>query len=188
MAVGQKVGYLRVSSITQSTERQLDSVTLDRIFEERASGKDQDRPVLQEMLRFLREGDHLFVHSMDRLARNLSDLLKIVTDLTSKGVRVTFVKESLSFTGDDDPVARLMLSIMGGVAEFERSMIRSRQAEGIALAKAKGNVYTGRKPSLSHVKAEELRSRVKAGEKKSALAREFKISRETLYSYLRDAG
>jgi len=187
MAVGQKVGYLRVSSITQSTERQLDSVTLDRIFEEKASGKDQDRPVLQEMLRFLRDGDHLFVHSMDRLARNLSDLLKIVTDLTSKGVRVTFVKESLTFTGDDDPMARLMLSIMGGVAEFERSMIRSRQAEGIALAKAKGNVYTGRKPSLSPIKAEELRSRVKAGEQKSALAREFKISRETLYSYVRDA-
>ncbi len=188
MSAGQKVGYLRVSSITQSTERQLDSLPLDRVFEEKASGKDQLRPVLQEMLRFLREGDQLFVHSMDRLARNLSDLLKIVTDLTSKGVRVTFVKESLTFTGDDDPMARLMLSIMGGVAEFERSIIRSRQAEGIALAKAKGNVYKGRKPSLNPAKAEELRSRALAGEKKSALAREFKISRETLYSYLRDAG
>ena len=185
MSVGQKVGYLRVSSGTQSTERQLDSLTLDRIFEEKASGKDQLRPVLQEMLRFVREGDQLFVHSMDRLARNLSDLLKIVTDLTSKGVRVTFVKESLTFTGDDEPMAKLMLSIMGGVAEFERSMIRSRQAEGIALAKAKGNVYKGRKPSLNPTQAEQLRCRAQAGEKKAALAREFKISRETLYSYLR---
>ena len=187
MSIGQKVGYLRVSSLTQTTERQLDSLTLDRIFEEKASGKDQQRPVLQEMLRFLREGDELFVHSMDRLARNLSDLLKIVTDLTTKGVRVTFAKECLTFTGDDEPMAKLMLSIMGGVAEFERSMIRSRQSEGSQLAKAKGNVYKGRKPALGPAQAEQLRCRVQAGEPKAALAREFKISRETLYSYLRMA-
>ena len=186
--MGQKVGYIRVSTLTQNLERQLDGIALDRAFEEKASGKDRERPVLQEMLRFLREGDELFIHSMDRLARNLADLLKMVNELTTKGVRVTFVKESLTFTGDDTPIAKLMLSIMGGVAEFERSMIRSRQAEGIALAKrSRPQVYAGRKPSLSPAKAEELRTRVKAGEKKAILAREFKISRETLYNYLREA-
>jgi len=99
--MGQKVGYIRVSTLTQNLERQLDGIALDRAFEEKASGKDRERPVLQEMLRFLREGDELFVHSMDRLARNLADLLKMVNELTTKGVRVTFVKESLTFTGDD---------------------------------------------------------------------------------------
>ena len=184
--MGQKVGYIRVSTLTQNLERQLDGLALDRAFEEKASGKDRERPVLQEMLRFLREGDELFVHSMDRLARNLADLLKMVNELTTKGVRVTFVKESLTFTGDDTPMAKLMLSIMGGVAEFERSMIRSRQAEGIALAKRnRPQVYSGRKPSLSPAKAEELRTRAMAGEPKAKLAREYGISRETAYSYLR---
>ena len=184
--MGQKIGYTRVSTLSQNLDRQLDGILLDRVFEEKASGKDRERPVLQDMLRFLRDGDELFVHSMDRLARNLGDLLKMVNDLTSKGVKVTFAKESLTFTGDDTPMAKLMLALMGGVAEFERSMIRSRQAEGIALAKKnRPQVYAGRKPSLSPAQAEELRTRAQAGEPKAKLAREFGISRETAYSYIR---
>ncbi len=185
MSVGQKVGYIRVSTVTQNTERQLEGLSLDRIFEERASGKNrQDRPILQEMLAYVRQGDEVIIHSMDRLARNVSDLLEIVTNLTDKGVTVTFSKEFLTFTGEDSAISRLMLTIMGSVAEFERACIRSRQAEGILLAKKRG-AYKGRRPSLSPAQAVQLRERAKAGEKKAALAREFNISRETLYSYLR---
>lgn len=183
--LGQKIGYIRVSSLSQSTERQLDSLTLDRVFEEKASGKDiHGRPVLQEMLRFLRQGDQLYIHSMDRCSRNLLDLIKLVTDLTGRGIKITFVKESLTFSGEDDPMAKLMLGVMGSVAEFERCLIKSRQAEGILKAKQKGNVYLGRRPSLSKKQAEELCSRARAGEKRTALAKEFRISRASLYRYL----
>ena len=127
--------------------------------------------------------DVLVVHSMDRLARNLDDLRKIVLSLTAKGVIVEFVKESLTFTGQDSAMSNLLLSVMGAFAEFERSLIRERQREGITLAK-KAGIYKGRKPSLSPDQATELRIRAANGEKKAGLAREFKISRETLYSYL----
>ena len=118
---------------------------------------------------------------MDRLARSLDGLRKIVLDLTSRGVHVQFVKENLTFTGEDSPMSNLLLSLLGAVAEFERSLIRERQREGIELAKKKG-VYKGRKPSLTKVQVAEIRKRVKAGEKKAALAAEFRISRQTLYS------
>ncbi|MCL8867050.1 recombinase family protein, partial [Salmonella enterica subsp. enterica serovar Enteritidis] len=124
------------------------------------------------------------VHSMDRLARNLDDLRRIVQTLTQRGVHIEFVKEHLSFTGEDSPMANLMLSVMGAFAEFERALIRERQREGIALAKQRG-AYRGRKKSLSSERIAELRQRVEAGEQKTKLAREFGISRETLYQYLR---
>jgi DNA invertase Pin-like site-specific DNA recombinase len=168
----------------QNTERQLEGVTLDRVFEDKVSGKSQDRPALQEMLKHVREGDEVFVHSMDRLARNLGDLLQLVTNLTGRGVRVTFRKESMTFTGDDSSASKLMLSIMGAVAEFERSMILERQREGIAIAKAKG-AYKGRKPSLSPEQVVELRARALAGEKKTSIAAHFGVSRETVYQCLR---
>ena len=179
-----QVGYIRVSSIGQNVERQLEGLTLDETFTDTTSGKSLERPALQEMLRFVRRGDEVLVHSMDRLARNLGDLLHLVKTLTSKGVRVTFRKESLTFTGEDSPVATLMLSIIGAVAAFERAMIRDRQMEGIAIAKNKG-IYKGGKPKLTPVQAALLCQRAHAGEKKAMLAREFNISRETLYSYLR---
>jgi DNA invertase Pin-like site-specific DNA recombinase len=136
------------------------------------------------MLAFVREGDEVLVHSMDRLARNLDDLRRLVQALTKKGVKVTFVKEGLTFTGEDSGMSLLMLSMMGAFAEFERSLLLERQREGIALAKARG-AYKGRKPSLSQDQAVQLRARAAAGEKKALLAREFNISRETLYQYLR---
>ncbi len=107
--------------------------------------------------------------------------------LTGRGVRVEFVKEGLAFTGDDSPMAHLMLSVMGAFAEFERALIRERQREGIALARKRG-VYRGRKRSLSPGQVAELCRRVAAGEQKAALARELGISRETLYQYLVRAG
>jgi DNA invertase Pin-like site-specific DNA recombinase len=184
MPQGQKVGYIRVSSLGQNTERQLDGMTLDRTFEDKVSGKSQDRPALQEMLKHVREGDEVFVHSMDRLARSLGDLLHLVTNLTGRGVRVTFRKEAMTFTGDDSTASKLMLSIMGAVAEFERSMILERQREGIAIAKAKG-AYKGRKPSWSPEQVKDLRARASAGEKKTAIAAYFGVSRETVYQCLR---
>jgi DNA invertase Pin-like site-specific DNA recombinase len=180
----KRVGYIRVSTLDQNTERQLDGQDLDKVFTDKASGKDTKRPQLQAALDYLREGDTLIVHSMDRLARNLDDLRRIVLGLTSKGVLVEFVKERLTFTGEDSAMSHLLLSVMGAFAEFERSLIRERQREGIALAK-KAGVYKGRKPSLTEEQAQQLRARITAGEKKTALAREFGISRETLYQYSR---
>jgi DNA invertase Pin-like site-specific DNA recombinase len=121
---------------------------------------------------------------MDRLARNLDDLRRIVLQLTEKGVHVRFVKECLTFTGEDSPMSTLLLSMLGAVAEFERNLIRSRQFEGIELAKKRG-VYKGRKPSLTECQVADLRRRAEAGDKKTMLAREFRISRETVYQYLR---
>jgi DNA invertase Pin-like site-specific DNA recombinase len=123
----------------------------------------------------------LVVHSMDRLARNLDDLRRMVLDLTGKGVYVQFVKENLTFTGEDSPISDLLLSLLGAVAEFERSMVRERQKEGIALAK-KAGVYKGRKAKLTAEQIKEIRRRIKDGAKKAGLAVEFKVSRQTLYS------
>ena len=179
---GKRVGYIRVSSVDQNTGRQLEGVDLDKSFTDKASGKDAQRPQLKAALDYLREGDVLIVHSMDRLARNLDDLRRIVMELTDRGVQVQFVKEGMLFTGDDSAMSKLLLSVMGAFAEFERSLLKERQREGIALAK-KAGVYKGRKPSLTPERAGELRARIAAGEKKAALAREFGISRETLYQY-----
>lgn len=181
---GKRVGYIRVSTVEQNTERQLEGIQLDKRFTDKASGKDANRPQLQAALDYLREGDVLVVHSMDRLARNLDDLRRIVLDLTQRGVMVEFEKEHLTFTGEDSAMSKLLLSVMGAFAEFERSLLKERQREGIAIAKTKG-VYKGRKPSLTPDRVVELRSRAAAGEKKAGLAREFKISRETLYQYIR---
>jgi DNA invertase Pin-like site-specific DNA recombinase len=184
---GQLVGYIRVSTVDQNTARQLDGLVLSKVFTDKASGKDTKRPELEAALQYLREGDTLVCHSMDRLARNLDDLRKLVNGLTAKGVAVQFIKESMTFTNEAKPMAQLMLSVMGAVAEFERSLIKERQKEGIAIAKQKG-VYKGRKKSLSDSQIEELKLKDKQNNQKNrtALAREYGISRETLYQYLRD--
>tara|TARA_R110000787_G_scaffold274905_2_gene383052 strand:- start:31346 stop:31906 length:561 start_codon:yes stop_codon:yes gene_type:complete len=181
---GQRIGYVRVSAFDQNVDRQLEGVALDKTFTDKASGKDVNRPQLEALLSFIREGDTVVVHSMDRLARNLDDLRKLVQSLTKRGIRIEFVKESLAFTGEDSPMANLMLSVMGAFAEFERALIRERQREGIAVAKQRG-AYRGRKKSLSDDKAAELKQRVAAGEQKATIARDLGISRETLYQYLR---
>jgi DNA invertase Pin-like site-specific DNA recombinase len=180
--MGQRVGYLRVSTIDQNTARQLDGVELDKVFTDKASGKNADRPELTRAIDYVRDGDTLAIHSMDRLARNLEDLRRIVRELTGKGIRVEFVKESLTFAGDDSPMNTLLLSMLGAVAEFERSMILERQREGIALAKAAGK-YKGRKASLTDAQAAQLRDRLAGRESVTALAKEFGVSRQTVYNY-----
>ena len=179
---GKRIGYVRVSTLDQNESRQLEGVQLDKRFVDKASGKDTKRPQLQAALDYTRDGDVLVVHSMDRLARNLDDLRRIVMELTGRGVVVEFVKEHLTFTTEDNAMSKLLLSVMGAFAEFERSLIRERQREGIALAK-KAGVYRGRKPSLTPERIAQLRARVATGERKAAVAREFGISRETLYRY-----
>src|SRR5258707_2941644 len=180
---GQQVGYLRVSSLDQNEVRQLEGLVLNKTFTDKASGKDVKRPQLEALQSFVRQGDTLFCHSMDRLARNLDDLRRIVLGLTERGVHLVFVKENLTFTGEDSLMSNLLLSVMGAFAEFERELIRERQREGIAIARREGK-YRGRKPSLTPARAAELRRRVADGASKVTLAREFGISRDTLYRYV----
>ncbi len=139
---GQVIGYRRVSSLDQNTARQLDGLELDEVFEDKVSGKSMERPALLAMIKHARKGDTVVVHSMDRLARNLGDLKAIVSQLVTKGAQVRFEKENLVFSGKADAMAELMLNLMGAFAEFERSMIKSRQMEGIAIRKAAGG-YAG---------------------------------------------
>lgn len=185
---GQVVGYIRVSTVLQNTARQeaqLSGYELDELFTDYSSGKDSNRPQLQAALKHLRKDDTLIVQSMDRLARNLDDLRKIVKDLTSRDIKVQFIKESLTFTGNDSSISNLLLSIMGAFAEFERSLIRERQREGIQVAKSKGK-YKGRKLLLTKDTLIALIKRDKENNHKnrSALAKEFNISRQSLYNYL----
>jgi len=178
--------YTRVSSLDQNTGRQLDGVALDRTITDNASGRSTARPQLEAMLAFVRDGDIVLVHSMDRLARNLDDLRALVRTLSVRGVRVQFLKEQLTFTGDDTAMATLLLSVMGAFAEFERSLIRERQREGIALARKRG-AYRGRARALDAEQVAQLRARVAEGTPKATLARELGIGRETVYQYLRAA-
>lgn len=182
---GHDVGYIRVSSYSQNTDRQLQGVHVEKLFEETASAKDAKRPVLIDCLEYLRNGDHLHVHSIDRLARNLMDLQKIVTSLNEKGVSITFHNENLTFSsgGNENPMSTLMLQMLGAFSQFERALIRERQREGMALAKKAGK-QIGRKPSLNLSQAREIERRTSRGESKASLAREFKVSRQTLYAAL----
>ncbi len=157
---------------------------MDRVFTDYASGKDVHRPQLAQLLAFVHPGHTVVVHSLDRLARNLADLRQLVSRLTDQGVRVEFVHDQLTFSGDDSPMAHLMLSVMRAFAEFERALLRERQREGMVLAKQHG-VYRGRKRALTAEQVQVLRQRAQAGEAKTALAQAFGISRETVYQYLR---
>lgn len=179
------IGYRRVSTIDQNLARQ-DLGEVDKLFEEKVSGASaKDRPQLQAMIEFAREGDEVICYSIDRMARDLRDCLSIVTSLNGKGVTVTFLSERLSFTGGtDDPFAKLQLHLMSAFAEFERAIIRKRQAEGIAKAKAKG-VYQGR-PATTDVAA--IMAMHREGHGATHIARTLKVSRATIYRTLNAAG
>ena len=143
-----QVGYVRVSTVDQNTDRQLDGIALDKVFEEKVSARTADRPKLNEMLDYIREGDEVIVHDISRLARNMEDLHRLVRQVTDKGCTLRFVKENLTFTSDQtDAVSQLLLSMLGAVYQFERNIMLERQREGIAIAKAKGR-YKGRPKSV----------------------------------------
>ncbi len=177
----QRIGYIRVSSLDQNTERQLDGIALGKVFTDKASAKDTNRPQLRAALNHVRAGDTLIVHSMDRLARNVEDMLRLVREMNDRDVSVEFIKENMSFTaGNEDPRSTLMFTMLSAFAQFERSLIKERQREGIALAKAKGNVYKGRKPALSPEKVPCF-ARERAGSKKvRARERVWNKSRDSL--------
>ena len=183
---GQKIGYARVSSKDQNLERQTAALKKEkcfRIFTDTVSGSSTDRPGLDGALDYARPGDQLVVTSMDRLARSLIDLHRLVDELTAQDVSVKFLKESQTYSLNSSPIAKLMLGLLGSVAEFERSIIRERQAEGIARAKARG-VYQGRAKALTDEQLAQAREWVIAGIPKAEVARRLGIGRTTLYSYL----
>jgi DNA invertase Pin-like site-specific DNA recombinase len=188
MANGQTIGYVRVSTEEQNPDRQIVSLNtgeIDKMFIDYTSGKTTARPELQKALSYVREGDTLIVWSIDRLSRSLRDLLELVDNLNERGVTLKFVKENMTFSKEKtDAVSSLILGVLGSVAEFERALIRERQMEGIAIAKAKGNVYKGRKPTLCNVEIQSLLEMVENGTPKGKVAKKFGVSRQTVYSYL----
>lgn len=181
---GQNIAYVRVSTVDQNTSRQLDGMSFDEKFVDKASAKDTKRPALQECLTYVRKGDTLHIHSIDRLCRNLRDCQELLDSLVGKGVTVRFHREGLTFNGNDDSMSKLMLQMMGAFAEFERNLLRERQAEGIAKAKAAGK-YKGRKRALSAEQVKDIQERLGQGEKKAVLADEYGVSRQTLYTALK---
>ena len=175
-----QVGYRRVSTTEQNLDRQqLDGC--DKVFEEKVSGASKERKALKELIDWVREGDSVLVWSIDRLARDLRDLQDIISTLNNKGVSISFISEGLSFSADkNDALAKLQLQMMGAFSEFERSIIRKRQAEGIAKAKEKG-VYKGRKASID---AKQIASMKEQGLGASAIAKQMGISRISVYRAL----
>ncbi|WP_045500531.1 recombinase family protein [Vibrio hyugaensis] len=169
--------YLRVSTKIQNTERQLDKVPCDRIFIDKASGKNAKRPELESLLRFINPGDHINVHSIDRLARNLKDLRELIDQITGKGCSVKFNKENLHFTSEKNAFQDLMLSMLGAVAEFESAIINERRLEGIAKAKEKG-VQFGRKPDLDRY--EDINRLLKEGYSMRAVAKQLNCGLSTV--------
>ena len=178
-----KIGYTRVSTVDQNTDRQ-DLGDIARLFEEKASGGDTDRPALQDMLAYIRGGDEVIVFSIDRLARNLRDLENIILEINGKGASVSFLTERLTFSGSDDAMSTLMLQMMGAFSQFERSMIRKRQAEGIAAAKGRG-VYQGRKPSIDRAA---IANMLNMGASVTSVAKALGISRQSVYRIKNEVG
>ena len=175
-----RVGYRRVSTTEQNLDRQ-ELTNVEKVFEEKVSGKDTNRAALNEMIEFVRDGDAVVVYSIDRLARDLRDLQSIITKLNDKGVSVEFLSERLVFSGNDDAFAKLQLQMMGAFAEFERNIIKKRQAEGIAKAKERG-VYQGRKKQIDDNKILELTT---AGHSQHQVAELMGITRMSVYRCLK---
>lgn len=182
---GQLVGYARVSTADQNLARQLEALAdADRVFEEKASAKDRERPVLAEMLAYVRERDTVLVKSPDRLARSTRDLLDLLSELKAKGVAVRFADSPALDTGTAQ--GTFMLTVLGAVAELERELIAERRAEGIALAKKAGKYERG--PKLTAKQVQAARERVEGGVPKAQVARDLGVSRQTLYDALAGRG
>ena len=185
---GKKIAYIRVSSEGQNTSRQdqqIEELNVDKIFSEKISGKNiQDRPQFQLMLEYAREDDHIYCADLSRWGRSLMDIKSTISDLTKRGVSVTFLKENLTFSGNDDPMSNLLLGILSSLSEWERAVIKSRQMEGVKIAQERG-VYKercGRKPKLTEEQILEVRQRVEAGEHRTNIAKSLGVSRQTIYN------
>ena len=188
---GQVIAYVRVSTLDQNPERQNVAIRTalgvepDRWFTDHASGGSTDRPALAAMLAHVRDQDAIVVASMDRLARSVVDLDRLVTELTARGVDVRFLKEGLTFRSAEqaDPLAVFQLQVMGAFAQLERALIRDRQREGIEAAKARG-VYRGRARRLTPEQVAAARAEITSGVPKAVVARRLGVARQTLYDAL----
>lgn len=176
----QNIGYIRVSSSDQNADRQLCDIPLNKTFTDYITGSLKDRPKLNECIDYVRQGDTLHVHSIDRLARNLLDLQEIIKTIIQKGVVLKFLKENLTFTSINDPMATLTLQIMGAFAEFERTMIRTRQREGIDAAKKKGK-HLGRPHIVNEKFVREVEKKRLNLQSIRSIAKDMNVSRATIY-------
>jgi DNA invertase Pin-like site-specific DNA recombinase len=176
----QNIGYIRVSSADQNADRQLVDLQLNKTFTDQITGSIKDRPKLNECIDYIRHGDTLYVHSIDRLARNLLDLQEIIQTIIQKGVILKFVKENLVFTSINDPMATLTLQIMGAFAEFERTMIRTRQREGINAAKKAGK-HLGRPHKIDNKFRKIVKEKLENCQSIRSIAKDMSVSRATIY-------
>ena len=182
-----KVGYVRCSTTEQNDARQLkmmEEQNVEKVFVDKASGKNVDRPDFKAMMTFVRAGDTVIVESISRIARNTKDLLTIISDLTEKGVEFVSLKESIDTT---TPHGRFMLTVFGALAELERESILERQREGIEIAKAEGK-YKGRKPvAVNESKFRAVCARWRAGEITATTAmRELDLKPNTFYRRVKE--
>lgn len=172
------IAYIRVSTTDQNIERQLDGVKVDKTFTDKCSGGSTERPALTDLLDYIREGDIVHVHSIDRLARNLQDLLSLVERFKTKGVTLKFHKESLTFEGSvTNAMQDLMLSMIGAVAQFEKAMINERQREGIEKAKARGVYSQERKKKVDR---DEVKALLNDGLPMAQIAKKLGCSSKTI--------
>jgi DNA invertase Pin-like site-specific DNA recombinase len=180
--MSENIGYIRVSSEGQNIDRQLEGVALDKRYVDKLSGASKDRPQLNACLSYIRSGDTLHIHSIDRLARSLRDLQELVDGLVTRGITVQFHSERLTFTNEENPVSTMMLQMLGMIAQFERTLTKKRQREGIDIAKTKGKSL-GR-PKLDYGLRERVIELCKLGMNISQIARELKISRPSVSKLL----
>lgn len=181
------IAYVRVSTIQQNEERQiraLEKHNIDKWFTEKVSAKDTNRNELQDMLDYVRDGDKIYIHSLDRLARNTLDLLQIVEQLNDKGVELISLNDNIDFNSS---TGKFMMTILGAVAELERNILKERQLEGIEVAKQKG-LYKGRKPiAIEHDKFKQLYDDWKEGSiNQKDMIEALNISRTTLYRRIKE--
>ena len=184
----KKIAYIRVSTFEQNTARQLDGMTFDKTFEDKLSGANANRPSLINMIDYIREGDEIWIHSIDRLARSLIDLHDLIKQITDKHATVHFKTESLTFDGGEhNPHQMLHLSMLGAFAQFERELIKQRQAEGIAKAKERGAYANVGRKGLSVEIENEIKAQRESGIGATQIAGNVGVSRTSVYRVLRNA-
>jgi DNA invertase Pin-like site-specific DNA recombinase len=184
MSKGKTLGYIRVSTSDQNPERQLQGIQIDKTFIEYASGSRLDREQLALMMDYIRDDDLIVVHSIDRLARNVRHLLQLIEQVVKKGAKIRFIKENLEFSNDNSLTSKLLLTVIGAIAEFELCMIKERQKEGIELAKKAGK-YKGRQPILTDELKDKIHEEMKTRKPLRYIAEDIGVSRDTVYNYLK---